>query len=201
MARSECFKEKDKNQIFAIVEKEVGFERLNAMICEQMRAWMIDTVERERVNDPDNLHLLHSVASSLYHQQGNYDKAERIYSECIERRKNSLGDSHPDTLLSMNNLGKVYSDSNKHEKAEALFVECLDKGGGALMDDHPDFLNVFDLDNVSFYKDALILLGFHESHQKADFLSFEPLYAAYYEEKKVLLGETYPDTLVSLNKL
>jgi tetratricopeptide (TPR) repeat protein len=200
MARSKCFKQEDQDRIFAIVEKEIGFKRLNAMIFDQMRTWMIDTVEEERAKDPSNLHLLHSVAS-LYHQQGSYSKAESLFEECIEKRKALLGDSHDDTLLSMYNLAKVYSAASKHDKADALYTDCFDRGGGALMDDHPDFLSVFDLDNVSCYKDISIFLGFHETYQTTDFCSFEPQYVKYYEEKKSSLGETHPDTLVSLNKL
>ena len=200
MKRSECFKKEDQDQIFSIVEKEVGMKRVNAMIFERMRTWMIDTVEEERVEDSDNLQLLHSIAS-LYHQQGNYTKAEKLYEECVEKRKAQLGETHRDTLLSMTNLAKVYSIQNKLEKAHVLFVDIHEKGGGAIMDDHPDFLRVFDLDTVSSYKHALTLLGYHETYQPEDFIKNEPLYLVHYEEKKTLLGETHPDTLVSLNLL
>lgn len=39
--KSQCYKEEDKERIFTIVRQEVGFHRVNSLIFEGMRDWMI----------------------------------------------------------------------------------------------------------------------------------------------------------------
>jgi len=40
----------------------------------------------------------------LYDSKGDYDSALPLYLHCVEMRKEKLGQEHPDTLTSMNNL-------------------------------------------------------------------------------------------------
>ena len=46
-----------------------------------------------------------------------YDKAELLLIQAIEGRRLKLGDTHPHTLESMNNLIDLYEAWNKPEKA------------------------------------------------------------------------------------
>jgi hypothetical protein len=56
--------------------------------------------------------------SVLYKEQGNYDKSEPLLLETLEGRRLKLGDTHPNTLESMNNLIKLYETWNKPEETE-----------------------------------------------------------------------------------
>lgn len=48
------------------------------------------------------------------------DEAELILFEAVEGRRLKLGDTHPHTLESLNNLIDLYEAWNKPEKAEEL---------------------------------------------------------------------------------
>ena len=52
---------------------------------------------------------------------------EVLYVACLEQRRIALGDSHPSTLQSMNNLAVLYNDQCNYEKAEPLYVTCLEQ--------------------------------------------------------------------------
>ncbi|MFC1634823.1 tetratricopeptide repeat protein [Planctomycetota bacterium] len=54
----------------------------------------------------------------LYKEQARYDEAELLLLEAIEGRRLILGDTHPHTIESLNNLIDLYEDWNKPEKAE-----------------------------------------------------------------------------------
>jgi hypothetical protein len=46
--------------------------------------------------------------SFLYKEQGDYAKAEPLLIQAIEGRRLKLGDTHPRTIESMNNLIDLY---------------------------------------------------------------------------------------------
>jgi len=54
----------------------------------------------------------------LYKKQGNFNKAELLLLEAVEGRRLKLGDTHPHTLESLNNLIALYEAWGKPEKAE-----------------------------------------------------------------------------------
>ncbi|KAJ6460303.1 hypothetical protein C8R45DRAFT_1029860 [Mycena sanguinolenta] len=49
-----------------------------------------------------------------------YGKAEQLEVIVLQKRKQILGDTHPDTLLAKHNLASTYSDMGEHEKAQKL---------------------------------------------------------------------------------
>ena len=183
--KSECSKPEDKKRIFEIVLKEVRVSQINSMIFERMRAWVIDSAEAARVADAHDLSMLDAVAS-LYQQMGKYEKAEPLYADCLEKRTATLGDSHPLTLTSMNNLATILKVRRAYSTAEPLFVECLEKRRSVIGRWHPDtLLSMNNLANL-YYNQG--------EHQKA-----EPLYLSCLENRRVILGEAHPSTLESLN--
>jgi tetratricopeptide (TPR) repeat protein len=54
----------------------------------------------------------------IYKEQARYDEAEKLLLEAIEGRRLKLGDTHPHTQQSLNNLIDLYEAWNKPEKAE-----------------------------------------------------------------------------------
>ena len=59
----------------------------------------------------------------LYREQGNYAKAESRLIEALEGRRLKLGDTHPHTKESLNNLITFYEVWNKPEKANEWQVQ------------------------------------------------------------------------------
>ena len=51
-----------------------------------------------------------------------------------------IGVEHPDTLLSMANLARTYSDKGKWDEAEQLKIQVLDMKKKLLGAEHPDTL-------------------------------------------------------------
>jgi hypothetical protein len=47
-----------------------------------------------------------------------------------------LGENHPNTLISINNLAVVYDKQSQHKMAHSLHEECLDKKKSMLGDTH-----------------------------------------------------------------
>jgi len=62
---------------------------------------------------------MHELAV-LYKEQARYEEAEKLFLEAIEGRCLKLGDTHPHTIESMNNLIDLYEAWNKPEKAQEL---------------------------------------------------------------------------------
>ena len=54
----------------------------------------------------------------LYKEQERYNDAEQLLLEAIEGRHLKLGDTHPHTVESLNELIDLYEAWNKPEKAE-----------------------------------------------------------------------------------
>ena len=46
----------------------------------------------------------------LLHEQGDLDSAEALLREALEGCRETLGDRHPNTLTSINNLGLLLQD-------------------------------------------------------------------------------------------
>jgi hypothetical protein len=51
-----------------------------------------------------------------------------------------LGEDHPDTLSTMNDLAELYHSQGKYNKAKPLYVKCLDMRRIKLGEGHPDTL-------------------------------------------------------------
>jgi hypothetical protein len=54
----------------------------------------------------------------LFKEQARYDDAEQLLLEAVKGRRLKLGDTHPRTLESWNNLIELYEAWGKPEKAE-----------------------------------------------------------------------------------
>jgi hypothetical protein len=62
----------------------------------------------------------------------------------MQTMKRVLGDEHPDTLTSMDNLASTYSNQERWTKAEELEVEAMQTMKRVLGDEHPDTLTSMD---------------------------------------------------------
>ena len=80
----------------------------------------------------------------LYYRQGRYTEAESLYLKTLETQKRVLGDDHPDTLRSMNNLALLYGRQGRDDEAEPLHLETLETKKRVLGDDHPSTLGTMN---------------------------------------------------------
>ena len=122
------------------------------------------------------------------HKTGNYIKAKNTYQELYDLFKCELGEKHPDTLASLNNLASSYYDLGDYNKALEIENKVYNARKEILGEKHPDTLN--SLNNL-----ALTYSSLGEYNKALE------LKNAVYNACKEILGETHPDTLASLNNL
>ena len=66
--------------------------------------------------------------------------ADELLHDVLEKRKNALGDKHPDTLASLNNLGVLLARKNDWQGAEECFRLAAEGRAQVLGNEHPDTL-------------------------------------------------------------
>ncbi|KAK3676438.1 hypothetical protein LTR78_003714 [Recurvomyces mirabilis] len=65
----------------------------------------------------DVVRAKNNLAASLNSQHKDLDYAETLQLDVIAADRDSLGPEHPDTLVSLNNLGNIYMHQGRFEKA------------------------------------------------------------------------------------
>jgi tetratricopeptide (TPR) repeat protein len=109
--------------------------------------------------NPFTLSIISNLAE-LYAKQGSYEQAEPLLKDTLTLRKEVLGEKHPDTLTSMNNLAMLYYG---YEQSESLLKDTLALRTEVLGKTHPDTL--ITMSNLALlykdqehYKEALFLI-------------------------------------------
>ncbi|KAJ7101180.1 hypothetical protein C8R44DRAFT_859288 [Mycena epipterygia] len=115
-------------------------------------------------------------------------KAEELQVAVFKKRRNLLGETHPDTLDAMFWLAWVYRDLGKLKEAEQLEVVVLKQQRDVLGDNHPDTLDVMGSLAVTYQS-----LG--------RLKEAEELKVVVLEQRRNLLGDNHPDTLVTMGNL
>jgi len=103
----------------------------------------------------------------------------------LEIQRRALGEAHPDTLLSANNLAALYRYQGKYAQAEALYTKAVDGRRRALGEQNPDTL-VSRNDLAAMY----------ESQGKYE--QAEALFAEVLEARRRVLGPDHPVTSSTL---
>ena len=91
-------------------------------------------LQAERTNGEGTVFTMNTLATELK-VQGKYDEAEPL-----EVNRETLGNRHPSTLASINNLGALLQDKGDLAAAEPLLREALDVRRETLGNRHPSTL-------------------------------------------------------------
>ncbi|OAL56153.1 hypothetical protein IQ07DRAFT_558137 [Pyrenochaeta sp. DS3sAY3a] len=121
-------------------------------------------------------------------RMGEYTAAERMTCASLAIREKVLGQEHPNTLTSVNNLGLVLESQGKYEEAEAMHLRALAIREKALGREHPDTIT-----SVSHLGSVLESQGKYEEA--------EAMHRRALEGCENVLGREHPDTLTSVSKL
>ncbi|WP_375754605.1 tetratricopeptide repeat protein [Corallococcus exercitus] len=70
--------------------------------------------------------------ANLYQQQGQYSRAEPLYSRALDLRETVLGKQHLTVADSLNNLALLYREQGLYHRAEPLYVRALSLRESAL---------------------------------------------------------------------
>jgi len=126
--------------------------------------------------------------AEVYQIQGQYDKAEPLFSRSLAIREKVRGPDDPGTGGALNNLAELYRVQGQFSKAEPLYIRTLaifEKYMGA---DHPDTATVVN-NLASLYQNQGRL-------SKA-----EALFARALASREKILGANDPDTAGAANNL
>ena len=63
--------------------------------------------------------------AGLYNLQGDYSKAKLLHEKALKIRVEILGESHPDTAGSYNNLGLFYKEQKMCDKAKEYLEKAI----------------------------------------------------------------------------
>ena len=132
--------------------------------------------------------LVDRIASWLQSGCGLLQQALGLFEQNLGYRKKVLGEDHPDTLISINNLALTLWQMGDHSGAKALEEHVLARRQAVLGEDHPSTLT--SMNNLA---ETLRSMGDHSGAK------------AYQEHvlarRQAVLGEDHPDTLTSMNNL
>ncbi|MFJ2107024.1 tetratricopeptide repeat protein [Streptomyces microflavus] len=172
----------------------------------------------------------YEAAGDRLHQQGHTARAISLFEATLAQYEQVLGDIHPDTLASRNNLAYAYESAGDLGRAVPLFEATLAQREQVLGDIHPDTLtsrnnlakayeSTGDLRRAIALFEATIaqseqVLGDTHPHTLAsrnnlayayesagDLGRATPLFEATLAQYEQVLGDTHPDTLASRNNL
>ncbi|MEV0896599.1 tetratricopeptide repeat protein [Actinoplanes sp. NPDC049802] len=120
--------------------------------------------------------------------QGDVRAAILLFEQALADRRRVLGDDHPDTLTSVNNLAGAYRSAGDLGRAIGLFEQALADRRRILGDDHPDTLT--SVNNLAYaYRSA------------GDLGRAIPLFEQALADRRRVLGDDHPNTLTSVNNL
>ena len=108
----------------------------------------------------------------------------------LESKKSILGDHHPETLVSMNNLAVLYHGRGRYEEAQKLYEESLKHRNQIFGDKHPDTMT--SMHNLAQLYESMKEGGTIKKNWKEKALK---LYQDCYDRRVQNLGNNHPDTI------
>ena len=124
----------------------------------------------------------------FYFKQGQWKEAEVLVVAVMEKRKQVLGDNHPQTLVNMGNLADIYRKQGHWKEAEILQVVVMEKMKWVLGNDYPDTLLSMD-SLASTYMD------------QGRWKEAELLEVVVMKKMKQVFGDDHPFTIMSMGNL
>jgi len=184
---SDCFIPEDKEKIFEVVEREVGFGNINSMVFEQLRNWVIKVTreEMESVRDLDPRDADPDFQQLPPKSGTNPSDTDPEFQQIPPKSRPTTRSTVESNLLRLeNSLGDLYEGQTKFDKALECFQHCFDGRKKKNGPDDPATL-------LSEYKLADIL------RLQREYDKSEPLHLHALERRKTLFGEKDQRTLQS----
>ena len=150
------------------------------------------TLPEPDFSQPRNRLLTQAIAYSnqgnLCRSEGRYRDAVSFYEAALVIRERLLGDRHPDTAESLNQLGMSFYDLGQYEKARSAYQRALDVWRDTLGESNPSTAAAWN--NLASVYDHM--------GDKPKALEF---YRKSLEVKEKVLGTEHPDTAITYNNL
>ncbi|MFR0358593.1 tetratricopeptide repeat protein [Streptomyces sediminimaris] len=130
----------------------------------------------------------YNTTANRLHHQGHTARTIPLLGAVLAQREQVLGDTHPDTLVSRNNLAGAYESAGDLERAISLYEKTLAQREQVLGHTHPHTLASRN-NLASAYQAAGDLRRAIPLHEKA------------LAQREQVLGDAHPDALISRNNL
>ncbi len=131
---------------------------------------------------------LRQTLADRYRELGLLDEALALQRRALETRKKLLGDDHPDTLASVDALGRLFSMRGSPSEAKPYLTDALERRRRVLGEDHPDTL--VSLDRMGWFLQTIGKLADAETCLR-DVVA----------RRRRVLGDSNVDTLDALDNL
>ena len=132
---------------------------------------------------------IRQTIGNAYRDLGLYPEAQRHMERALDLRHRFLGEGHPDTLDSMNDLAELYFEhQGKPAQAEPLLTKALEVRRHVLGEEH--------LDTLTSASNLGALYRYQGKYAQA-----EPLFTKVLEVRRRVLGEEHPQTLDGMDDL
>jgi tetratricopeptide (TPR) repeat protein len=128
------------------------------------------------------------AAARMHKQFGDFVTAQPLYERALDSDRRVLGEDHPLTATSYDDLALNLQAQGKHAAAQPLFEKALAIRRRVLTDEHPD--------TTSSYNNAGYNLNVQGKFDQA-----QPLFEKALELRRRLLSDDHPDTATSYNNL
>ncbi|MER7179793.1 tetratricopeptide repeat protein [Streptomyces hyaluromycini] len=176
--------------VWEVLPDEEGLATDHAVLWERLLPHVTSLAESTPPDNPasaSTAHAYHSAAQYLY-RQGRDAHTITLRTLALTQYEEVLGDTHPNTMNSRNNLALAYRSAGDLGRAIPLYETTLAQCEQVLGDTHPDTL--ISRNNLA---------GAYES--AGDLGRAIPLYETTLAQREQVLGDTHPDTLISRNNL
>ncbi len=128
------------------------------------------------------------ILAVLYEDQGLFGEAEVATQEILTHETETLGELHPNTITSLNNLAGIHRKQSRLIEAEKGYELALERSTEALGEKTPATLAI--MNNLAL---TLETAGLYDRA--------EPLFRKALKLSRSLLGDTHPTTLANMNNL
>ncbi|KAJ7444336.1 hypothetical protein FB451DRAFT_1434524 [Mycena latifolia] len=140
-----------------------------------------------QLNEHQTLNIQHILAT-MYGNSGVFHQAAELDKVVLSKRRELLGEDHPETLRSMGNLAVRYSQMGQFHKAAELEKVVLNKRRELFGEDHPDTLSAM----------GNLALRYSQMGQLPEAAALEKVVLS---KRRELLGEDHPNTLMAMGNL
>ena len=159
-----------------------------ALKCQEYLPFALELVNKIAIDEAEVWRKFSTNIAGLLNYAGMYKSAERIYEEIKRNCEGELGERHPDTAVSYNNLAYVYDSQGRYKEAEELYRKALRIREEILGERHPDTANSYNN-----------LAGVYDRAGKYE--EAEELYRKALKIREEIQGERHPGTAVSYHNL
>jgi hypothetical protein len=139
-------------------------------------------------NKEHEVSILFRRVSNYLYTRGRWREMEFFDARAYTLRRQVLGDEHPDTLRSMENLGAAWHAQGRYTEAEQIATKVLDLRRQVLGDEHPDTLRSMENLGAAWYAQG--------RYTEAEQIATKVL-----DLRRQVLGDEHPDTIRSMENL